>query len=85
MRRPGQWHLGDGALEDNAIASQGVQGWGLHVGRAVAAEVIGAEGVDGDKYHVRGRTPGRDGGRQTRLRAEPRSSIGSWRMCFNEF
>jgi hypothetical protein len=63
MRRPGEWHLGDGALEDNAIASQGVQGWGLHVGRAVAAEVIGAEGVDGDKYHVRGRTPGRDGGR----------------------
>jgi len=57
-------HAPKGVGEDNAIASQGVQGWGLHVGRAVAAEVIGAEGVDGDKYHVRGRTPGRDGGRQ---------------------
>lgn len=56
MGRPGQRHLRDGALEDNSVARECVQGRGLYVSCSVAADVIGADGVDRNQNHVRPRT-----------------------------
>src|SRR5438105_5140696 len=47
MRRPSERHLRDGMLEDNPVASQGVQCWRLDVRRTIAAEVIGAYRING--------------------------------------
>ncbi len=52
MRRPGKRHLRNGALKDDAIVSQAVQGRSLDVGRAVTAQVIGANRVDRDENHI---------------------------------
>ena len=54
VRRPCKGHLGDGSVEDNAIASQAVHDRGLNVGRAVTPEVIRAHGVNGNENYVGG-------------------------------
>ena len=77
MRRPGQRHLRDGALEDNAVARQGVEGRGLHIGRAVAAEVVGANRVNGDENHVRAT---HDGAARPPARSESKTAASSKRQ-----
>src|SRR5207302_9635662 len=64
MRRPSERHLRDGMLEDNPVASQGVQCGRLDVRRTIAAEVIGAYRIDGNEDHVRGNLAGRNRGCQ---------------------
>ena len=59
MRRPGQRNLREGALKDYAIAAERVQVRSLDLGGAVAAHVIGAEGVDRDKEDIDCRLPRR--------------------------
>jgi len=59
VRWPGERYLGDGAIEPDAIEGQGVQG-GRGGGRfAVAADVIGANCINGDQYDIRGSFAGR--------------------------
>src|SRR5947208_11291998 len=52
MRRPGERNLRDGALEENAIAREGIGCRGLHLFCAVATDVVGANGVDRDQNDV---------------------------------
>src|SRR5438552_5537220 len=52
MRRPGERNLRDGALEENAIAREGIGRRGLHLFCAVATDVVGANGVDRDQNDV---------------------------------
>jgi hypothetical protein len=52
MGRPGQRNLRNGALKDNAVASQRVEGWSLDGVRSVTPHVISAQSIDGDQYNA---------------------------------
>ena len=50
VRRPRQRHLRDRPLKHHAVMRQRIQRGSLHVLRAVASHVIGAQRIDGDQY-----------------------------------
>ena len=54
MRRQGDGNDGEGAIEARAFGSQGIDVWRLDVLLSVAAEMIGAQGINGDEENVRG-------------------------------
>jgi len=53
VRRPGERHLRDGAVEDDAVAAEAVDGGRLDLLVAVAADAVRAQRVDGDEQDVR--------------------------------
>jgi hypothetical protein len=57
--------MGEGPLEEDAAGGQGIDGGSARVGVAVAAQPVGAEGIDGDEEEVGagGHGSGRLGGR----------------------
>ena len=52
MRWPSKWNLRNGALEDDAVAGQGIQCWCLHRSGAVRSRVVGAYRVDRDENDI---------------------------------
>src|SRR5207249_11366054 len=52
MRWPRKWNLRNGALEDDAVAGQGIQCWCLHRSGAVRSRVVGAYRVDRDENDI---------------------------------
>ena len=57
VRRPGHGYRGLGLLEPRAPRGEGVEGPRARLARAVDADVVGPQGVDGDEEEVRSRRP----------------------------
>src|SRR5438552_11625993 len=52
VRRPRQRHLRNCAVKDYSVMRERVESWSLTIGVSVAAEMVGADRVDGDQNYV---------------------------------